>query len=84
MRFGVGISINGRYCDSFRTIAWVYLSAVRGFWFDALTSIPLSWVDYEVYMVSSVPCLPGRLLWWRWGMSEVIGTAESVISHYTF
>jgi hypothetical protein len=62
VRFGVGISINGRYCDTFRTIAWVYLSTLRGFWFDALTSIPLSWVDYEVYKVRPGLCQAGRLL----------------------
>lgn len=55
-RFFVGISINGRYCDSFRVIAWTYVSAVRGFWFDAVTSIPLSWVDYEVYQVFMELC----------------------------
>ena len=49
IRFFVGVSINGRYCDSLRTIGWVYVSSIRGFWFDAVTSIPLSWVDYVFY-----------------------------------
>ncbi len=45
-RFFVGIDVNGRYCDEFRLIAWHYAMSPTGLAFDAVTSIPISWVDY--------------------------------------
>ena len=51
VRFLVGVHINGRYRDSLQTVAYFYLCSPWRFWFDGVTSIPLTWVDYEVYQV---------------------------------
>ena len=47
MRFFVGVEIDGIYCDRFPAIAWQYATTPFGLVFDAVTSIPLSWVEWD-------------------------------------
>uniref|UniRef100_A0A7S0M6N4 Cyclic nucleotide-binding domain-containing protein n=1 Tax=Cryptomonas curvata TaxID=233186 RepID=A0A7S0M6N4_9CRYP len=42
----VGRYRGGRYCDDFRMVARSYLASPTSFWFDAATSIPVSWLDW--------------------------------------
>ena len=42
----------GTHIDDFGTIARVYVLSYSGFWFDTLTSIPWSFLDFYSYHVS--------------------------------
>jgi hypothetical protein len=33
------------------SVSRIYLTSVKGFWFDAATSIPFSWIDWGVLQV---------------------------------
>ena len=46
--FLTGAMIDGRYTDRPGAVAAAYLAAPSGFWFDAVTSIPFSWIDWLV------------------------------------
>ena len=45
------------YCDELRVIVTKYLTTVDGFWFDCITSIPWSFMDFAVYRVLPTPTL---------------------------
>ena len=53
LRFVTGAYIDGVYCDSVRTLAWHYLTTPSGFAFDAITSIPFSWLDWDSLKVGA-------------------------------
>jgi hypothetical protein len=53
LRFITGTYIDGAYCDSVRTLAWHYLTTPSGFAFDAITSIPFSWLDWDSLKVET-------------------------------
>jgi hypothetical protein len=48
------------YCDELSFIATRYLTTIRGFWFDCITSVPWSFMDLAVYRVRSTPALNCR------------------------
>jgi hypothetical protein len=41
----------GTYVDEFHVVASNYLLSYSGFWFDAVTSVPWSYLDYYSYRV---------------------------------
>ena len=45
----------GTYVDDIGTIAKNYVFSYNGFWFDAITSVPWSFLDLYSYQVSAVP-----------------------------
>jgi hypothetical protein len=47
LRFVTGAYIDGAYCDSVRRLTWHYVTTPSGFAFDAITSIPFSWLDWD-------------------------------------
>ncbi len=47
----------GTYCDEFRAVVARYLTKVRGFWFDCVTSVPWSYMDLVIYVVQTHPNL---------------------------
>jgi hypothetical protein len=42
----------GTYVDEFHVVASSYILSYSGFWFDALTSVPWSYLDLYSYRVS--------------------------------
>ena len=47
LRFVTGAYIEDVYCDSVSRLAWNYVSSPSGFAFDAVTSVPFSWLDWD-------------------------------------
>ena len=61
INFLTGFYANEHYCDDVRLIARHYMSSPFRFWFDILTSIPLSWIDWGILQASSCAA-PSALL----------------------
>ncbi len=49
---------DGEYIDSPAAVAQHYAGSIFRFWFDITTSVPFSFIDYQVAMVSPRPPTP--------------------------
>jgi hypothetical protein len=52
-QFLTGCYVEPDYLDDFSRIATRNLSSVSGFWFDCVTSMPWSYMDYNAYQASA-------------------------------
>jgi hypothetical protein len=58
-RFFVGImKSDGTYCDNQRALARINFSSFWLFWFNLITSIPVSWMEWSVLQVSCCSAVP--------------------------
>ena len=46
-RFFVGVYIDGQYHDNIHIIARMYATSPGGLWFDLITSIPFTWIQWS-------------------------------------
>jgi hypothetical protein len=49
VQFLMGCFVDPDYVDSYRLIALRNLTSLSGFWFDCVTSMPWSYMDYYAY-----------------------------------
>ncbi len=62
-QFGIGtFDSTGTYCDEIGVIVRRYLTKLRGFWFDCMTSVPWSYMDFAVYVVWLSTSFPSTVL----------------------
>ena len=59
LNFFVGVyDSEFNYVDKASWVLRKYLTSPMGFWFDALTSIPWSWIDIHSYLVTDLSSSP--------------------------
>ncbi len=83
VQFLTGCFVDPDYLDSYSRIALRNLTSLRGFWFDCVTSMPWSYMDYYAYQVrgaSGVGERPRACEKGGWGLGG--GGHSTVIAAY--
>ncbi len=73
VQFLMGCFVDPDYVDSYSRIALRNLTSLRGFWFDCVTSMPWSYMDFLAYQARAggVERQEGGTKWEMDGLKEV-------------